>query len=311
MKYRVGIDLGTASIGLAAVSLDASNEPDDLAWARVRIFNEPLDNSSAGLQSKQAARRAARMQRRQIDRRRGRNRRIANLAPLLGIADFSLPKDGGRDTLALRARAARERIELDQLLRVFLRLAKRRGYAGEFRPKKEGAKQGEVEGGSNDLKTAMQALAETRGLESVTLGEYLHHRWQQGLPTKLKVKESRSDDSTTLPNLYALRSQVEAEFEQIWVTQAGHHPVLNGDHQGQPLKAVFHHAIFHQRPLKSASGLVGQCPLEPTLPRAPRAQPAFQRFRIEKTLADLRWGAGKRATGLSPEQKAVIRALLT
>ncbi len=310
MKYRTGLDLGTASIGLAAFSLSGDSEPSDLVWASIRIFDEPLDNSTAGLQSKKAARRAARMQRRQIDRRRGRNRRIVALASLLGIGHFVTAKDGGASTLELRAKAARSPIELDDLMRVFLRMAKRRGYAGEFRQKKEGAKLGEVEGGSNDLKADMTALAASRGIESVTLGEYLFHRWQQGLPTKLKVKENRTDDSTELPNLYALRSQVEAEFDQIWQTQAKSHDILNGEHNGQSLKAIFHAAIFHQRPLKSVSGLVGQCPLEPTLPRAPRAQPAFQRFRIEKTLTDLRWGAGKRAAGLSAEQKVIIRTLL-
>lgn len=310
MKYRAGLDLGTASIGLAAFSLDKDGNPSELTWSSVRIFDEPLDNSTAGLQSKKAARRAARMQRRQIDRRRGRNRRIVALAPLLEIENFLPARDGGASTLELRAMAARNRIGLDDLLRVFLRMAKRRGYAGEFRQKKEGAKVGEVEGGSNDLKTAMSALAESRNLESVTLGEYLYHRWQQCLPTKLKVKESRTDNSTELPNLYALRNQVESEFDQIWQAQAKHHDVLNGEHNGQALKAIFHAAIFHQRPLKSVGGMVGQCPLEPTLPRAPRAQPAFQRFRIEKTLTDLRWGAGKRATSLTAEQKAVIRALL-
>lgn len=310
MKYRVGLDLGTASISLAAFLLNNESQPSDLAWASIRIFDEPLDNSTAGLQSKKAARRAARMQRRQVDRRRGRNRRVAALAPMLGVACFQSAEDGGASTLKLRSTAARNRIELDDLLRVFLRMTKRRGYAGEFRQRKEGAKTGEVEGGSNDLMAAMTALAESCKLESCTLGEYLYHRWQQGLPTKLKVKKDRSDDSADMPNLYALRSQVEAEFEQIWSTQAEHHPVLNGEHQGQPIKAIFKNAIFHQRPLKSIGGMVGQCSLEPTLPRAPKAQPAFQGFRIEKTLADLKWGSGKRATDLTAEQKAVIRAIL-
>lgn len=310
MKYRAGLDLGTASISLAAFSLNSENQPLDLIWKSIRIFDEPLDNSTAGLQSKKAARRAARMQRRQFDRRGGRSRRIAALAPLLGLTDFRIPRDGGQATLEQRARAAREKIELDELLRVFLRMAKRRGYAGEFRQKKEGTKVGEVEGGSNDLKNSMAALALKRGLETVTLGEYLYHRWQKKLPTKLKVKENRTDDSSELPNLYALRSQVEAEFEQIWSAQAVHHNILNGDQDGKPVKDIFREAIFHQRPLKSASGMVGQCPLEPTLPRAPRAQPAFQRFRIEKTLADLRWGAGKRATSLTKPQKDIIRVLL-
>ena len=210
--------------------------------------------------------------------------------------------------LAIRAKAAREKISISDLIRVFIRLGKRRGYGGAFRPKKEGAVLGEVEGGSNDLKKAMALVAETRGVPFITLGEYLHERWQQGLPAKLKVKEKR-DKEDELQNLYALREQTEAEFEQIWQTQSAFYPVLNSQHENKSIKEIFQHVIFYQRPLKAVGGLVGQCGLEPTLARAPRAQLAFQRFRIEKTLGDLRWGAGKRADKLSATQKAVIRQL--
>jgi len=307
MHYRVGLDVGTASLGVAAVSLDENNNPTDLIWKHVRIFDEPLEKSQAGLKSKKAGRRVARMQRRQIDRRLGRTKRIAALAPLLGI-NLEPSLDSGRTLLELRAKAAREQISLSELIRIFIRIGKRRGYAGEFRPKKEGTKLGEVEGGNNDLKLEMEALALDKGLENITLGEFLYQRWLDGKPTKLKIKDS--DDKTTADkNLYALRSQLEAEFEKIWQTQSAFYPALVTEHQGMSLKDVFHQAIFYQRPLKAVGGMVGQCGLEPTLPRAPRAQLAFQRFRIEKTLADLRWGAGKRAEKLSAEQKAVIRQL--
>jgi CRISPR-associated endonuclease Csn1 len=309
MRYRVGLDVGTASLGVAAVSLNGNNEPQDLIWRTIRIFDEPLEKSQSGLTSKKAARRAARMQRRQFERRAGRTRHIAALASLLHITITPSP-DSGSTLLKTRARAAREQIDLSDLVRIFIRLGKRRGYAGEFRHKKENAKLGEVEGGNKDLDLQMQALASELGFPSVTLGEYLYHRWQQGLPTKLKVKENRTDDSSPLPNLYALRKQIEAEFEQIWQTQSAFYPILNSQKDGKPIKEIFRDAIFYQRPLKAMGGMVGQCRLEPTLPRAPRAQPAFQHFRIEKTLADLRWGAGKRAIPLSSPQKFVIRALL-
>lgn len=309
MRYRVGLDVGTASLGVAAFSLNGNNEPQDLIWRTIRIFDEPLEKSQSGLTSKKAAKRAARMQRRQIERRAGRTRHIAALAPLFGITIAPSP-DSGSTLLEIRARAAREQVDLSDLIRIFIRLGKRRGYAGEFRPKKENAKLGEVEGGSKDLNLQMQALATERDLPNVTLGEYLHHRWQQGLPTKLKVKENRTDDSSSLPNLYALRKQIDEEFEQIWQTQSVFYPILNSQQDGKPIKETFRDAIFYQRPLKAVDGMVGQCGLEPTLPRAPRAQPAFQRFRIEKTLADLRWGAGKRTMPLSSRQKSVIRALL-
>lgn len=307
MRYRVGLDVGTASLGVAAFLIDADNNPLDLVWKHVRIFDEPLEKSQAGLKSKKAGRRAARMQRRQIDRRLSRTKQIAALANTLGLA-IEPSLDSGASLLAIRAQAARTQISLSDLIRVFVKMGKRRGYGGAFRPKKEGAVLGEVEGGSKDLDKAMALIAETRGVPFITLGEYLFERLQQGLPTKLKIKEKR-DKEDSLQNLYALRSHVEAEFEQIWQTQSAFYPELNVEIDGQAVKEKFRHAIFYQRPLKAVGGMVGQCSLEPTLARAPRAQLAFQHFRIEKTLADLRWGAGKRSENLTQAQRAVIRGL--
>lgn len=320
VKYRLGLDVGTASVGAAAVSLDKEGQPEALIWHHVRIFSEPLENGQAGLVSKKAGRRKARMQRRQIDRRASRLRRIAHLSSLIGLNREEVAPDDGSTLPYLRAQAAIERIELDDLLRILLRLSKRRGYKGEFKAKKKG----EVAEGSNELSLVMRALAEQRGIAlkdendtGITLGQYLLHRMENGLPTKLKIKEAgdepknkKVEDTNAPKNLYALRRMVEHEFNTIWNTQAKHHEILNGVHDNKPIREDFYEALFFQRPLKSAADLVAQCGLEPTLPRAPRAQMAFQRFRIEKTLADLRWGAGKHAEPLTPAQKKAIRGLL-
>jgi len=320
MKYRLGLDVGTASVGAAAISLDKDGIPNSLIWHHVRIFSEPLENAQGTLVSKKAGRRKARMQRRQIDRRASRLRHIANLANLLGLKREEVAPDDGNNLPYLRAQAATECVELDDLLRIILRLSKRRGYKGEFKSKKKG----EVAEGSSELSLAMRALATERGIvlkdeneTGITLGQYLLHRMESGLPTKLKVKEisdkpksKKSEDENTSKNLYALRKMVEHEFNTIWDTQARHHDILNGTHDGKLIREHFNEALFYQRPLKSAADLVAQCGLEPTLPRAPRAQMAFQRFRIEKTMADLRWGAGRRAEPITPDQKRIIRDLL-
>lgn len=319
-KYRLGLDVGTASVGAVAILLNKDRLPEELIWHHVRIFNEPLENGQAGLVSKKAGRRKARMQRRQIDRRASRLRRIAYLSSLFGLKRDEVAADAGCSLPLLRAQAATQKVELDDLLRIFLRLSKRRGYKGEFKAKKKG----EVAEGSSELKQAMRLLAVERGIElkdesdtGITLGEYLLHRMESGLPTKLKVKEisdepkgKKTEDADVLKNLYALRSMVQHEFNTIWNTQAEQHVILNSTHEGKPIRDHFYDALFYQRPLKSAAELVAQCSLEPTLPRSPRAQMAFQRFRIEKTLADLRWGAGKRAEALTPAQKKIIRKLL-
>ena len=43
MAYRVGLDVGTASIALAAVELDKNREPVSIIYHANRIFAEPLD----------------------------------------------------------------------------------------------------------------------------------------------------------------------------------------------------------------------------------------------------------------------------
>lgn len=301
-RWRLGLDVGTASVGAVAVELGENGQETGIPWHHVRIFSEPNEKGQTGLTPKKAGRRAARQQRRQIDRRASRLRRIAHLAPLIGLNPEEVPADGrkGQQLPDLRARAARERIDLPDFLRVLLRIAKRRGYAGGFRAVKSEKEQGVVQAGSQQLERELAELAQERDLEGATLGEYLAQRRGKGLPTRLKV------DEEDLPNLFALRTMIEAEFEQLWDTQAQFHPSL----KDPKVRQLFRDAVFTQRPLKSPASSVGLCPLEKHLPRAPRAQMAAQQFRIEKTIADLRWGAGRMARSLSPEQRVVIRATL-
>lgn len=111
MRYRLGLDVGTASLAAVAVSLDTHNKPLDLVWRAVRIFPEPLKNDQGRLKSKKAARREARIQRRQIDRRRSRARRVVALGRYFGLNTQSTRLGSSSDIPRLRATAARERIE--------------------------------------------------------------------------------------------------------------------------------------------------------------------------------------------------------
>lgn len=331
MRYRLGLDVGTASCGLIALELDTAGKPIKPIYDSLDIWSEPLQPPKSGGvgEPKKAARRAARMMRRGICRRARRLRRIAHLAPLLGLQPSKIPPDKGQKIHCLRAQAAEKRIELDDLLRVLLRLAKNRGPSGEWvyaepgEAKKEKRKSRKAEvvtesaetvepdetaqkaakekrdiaTGVRKLEALMREVEEKLGNPDLTLGQYLAYRFER-------------DEGVILGKahigLYPSRKMVESEFNRIWDKQAEFHPVL----RDTEILQKFFDAIFHQRPLKSPAPMVGRCPLEPTLPRAPAAQMAAQAFRIEKQLTDLRWGMGKRAEVLSIEQKAVIRRLL-
>lgn len=312
MTYRLALDVGTASLGLVALKLNDQLQPVDVEYSSVHIFSEPLlPAKSGGIgEPKKAARRLARQQRRLTERRARRLRRIAHLAPLIGLQANQIAPDDGQHIHALRAKAIRQRIELPELLNVLLKLAKRRGYAGGFKVKKEGEETGQVQGGIEDL---AKLLTDN---DCTTLGELLHKRFGDTEHAGRGPRESLKLKSL---GLYAHRAMLEEEFEKVWSEQARHHLILNeeamaysvrGTTEKLPIKQHFKEAIFYQRPLKSVASMVGQCALEPTLPRAPAAQPAAQLFRIEKQLADLRWGMGRMQRSLSKEQRDHIRAML-
>lgn len=335
MHYRLGLDVGTASCGLVALGLNGDNRPVEPIYQSLDIWPEPLLPAKSGGvgEPKKAARRAARLMRRGICRRARRLRRIAHLASLLGLDVSTILPDNGQTIHRLRAQAAVERIELTDLLRVLLHLAKNRGPSGDWvyadsaeqktKSRKGGkrkagavpsedeaqAQAGEkseqekkdIAGGVRKLERLIQEAAAALGKSELTLGQYLHYRRERGESVILGRPEI---------GLYPSRRMVECEFDQIWNTQAKFHPVLTETHESHALRDSFFDAIFYQRPLKSPAPMVGRCPLEPTLPRAPAAQMPAQAFRIEKQIADLRWGIGKRAEPLSLEQKGVVRGLL-
>ncbi len=312
MVYRLALDVGTASLGLVALSLNEQVQPADIAFSALHVFSEPLlPAKSGGIgEPKKAARRKARQARRLFERRARRLRRIAHLTHLIGVRPNEIPPDSGQNIHALRARAVNQRIELPELVNVLLKLAKRRGYAGGFKIKKEDEDAGQVESGIKNLNGLLQEN------NCQTLGQLMHQRFGdpdhagRGPRDSLKLKNI---------GLYAHRSMIEQEFDLIWNQQAQHHDVLNGSAPAYsvrgtvetlPIKQHFKEAVFHQRPLKSVAAMVGQCTLEPTLPRAPAAQPAAQIFRIEKQLADLRWGMGRAQRPLSKAQRDHVRVML-
>ncbi|WP_295437247.1 type II CRISPR RNA-guided endonuclease Cas9 [uncultured Thiodictyon sp.] len=293
MGYRLALDLGTASIGLVAYVLDGDGTPVEVAYHAVRIFDEPLlppKKSGVG-EPKKTQRRLARQQRRQHQRRARRLGKLAHLASRLGLDPAKVKPDAGQSIHRLRAQAAHGRVELADLLRVLLKLAKRRGYGGGFRNRDDDEDAGVVKSGIDKLRAQMH----DQGCD--TLGDYLNTRVSEGLTLRLKSA-----------GLYADRQLVLAEFECIWDEQSRHHPILAV--RDETLRNDFRDAIFYQRPLRSPAPMVGNCPLEPSLRRSPTAQPAAQAFRIEKHLADLCWGNGRRRSPLTKEQKGVVRELL-
>ena len=131
--YRLGLDLGTNSIGWCAVQLDEAGNPSGVLGAGVRILT-PNEEAGRDPQSKAtlaATRRAARSARRRRDRFVRRRARLVQVLVNAGL----LPEDRKSaarlhrlDPYWLRAAALDQRLEPYEIGRALFHLNQRRGF---------------------------------------------------------------------------------------------------------------------------------------------------------------------------------------
>lgn len=265
--YRLGLDLGTNSIGWAAVKLGDSGEPCGLLDIGVRIFPDGRDEQSK--QSNAVQRRTARGQRRLRDRKLSRSNRLMRALIDCGL----MPEDAherkkleASDPYALRARALDEPLEPFELGRALFHLNQRRGFKSNRKAGGDEKEDGQVRTAINELSRSIEESGTRR------LGEFLARQRQQG-----KAVRARPETG-----LRADRTMYEAEFDAIRDRQEFQQN-LNGE-QWDTLRDI----IFYQRPLRPVKPGWCQFEYENGERRAARALPFFQEFRMLQEVNNLR-----------------------
>jgi CRISPR-associated endonuclease Csn1 len=297
----LGIDLGSNSLGTALVRSDR----DLIEFMGVRIFPAGVEgNLELGKEESRAAkRRQARLARRQTQRRQRRLYKVFHLLQRIGLLpagsrvevldrlQHELEQRFPETTVLpwfLRARSLDQALEPHELGRALYHLAQRRGFLSN----RVGGKENDEE--RSRVKGAIKGLAEKiEAAGKRTLGEYM---------ASLNARE-KLRNSPEFSEHYTHRSMFEHEFAMIWDSQRMHHPEILTENRRVPL----HHAMFHQRPLKDQSNLVGQCELEPAEKRAPLRLLAAQRFRVLGFVNNLRLrleDGNERI--LTPNERAVL-----
>ena len=275
MQYRLGLDLGTNSIGWTAVRLDENGNACGILNMGVRIFPDGRENSQSldPLGASLAVnRRIPRGQRRRRDRYLKRRSALLDALTACGL----MPPDAeprtkiaALDPYPLRKRALEQRLSPYDLGRALFHLNQRRGFKSNRKAK---AKDDNEEKTSREDMDAL-SIALREG-EARTLGELLAARHAQSQPVRARPGLG----------LYADRSMYEKEFDAIREAQEPDHH-LRSD-QWDSLKDI----IFFQRPLRAVEP--GWCLLEQGEWRAPRAIPSAQEFRMLQEVNNLRLRAG-------------------
>ncbi|PHQ68165.1 MAG: type II CRISPR RNA-guided endonuclease Cas9 [Sneathiella sp.] len=315
--WRLGIDLGTNSLGWAALELNNDcTGVLTLIDSGVRIFSDGRNPKDK--QSNAAKRREPRSARKNRDRSKRRSARL-----MRELTEFSLmPSDanerkkleGGKgipqqetDPWILRYRALNEEISPHQLGRAIFHLHQRRGFKSNRKTDRADNESGKVHDATKRTKDDLEKT------EAKTLGALFGKpRYEVALhnmnaakgerkPQPLARVRTSGTGAKQQYDYYPTRAMILNEFTEIWDAQKQYHPELLSDTAHKHL----YDTIERQHPLKPPK--VGKCTLVPEEPRAAKALPSSQRARIFQEVNALRlMQAGEAQRPLSKEQRDVI-----
>jgi CRISPR-associated endonuclease Csn1 len=289
--YRLGLDLGSSSIGWAIVafnniSTDINNpyyEYSKIIAFGSRIFSDGRTASKTGGlgESLAAARRNARQARRQIDRKRGRRMAVFYALQKMGL----MPKNTEqakklqhKNPYKLRNDGVTQRLNLFELGRALFHLQQRRGFKSSRKDlQKEDAASNETGSVKKTIAQIKQQM-QTQGCN--TVGQLLWYRYEQGDTTlckkKFAIKKDGSENTDKIDSYenYFARDMIVHEFNTLWDMQAQYYPSILTDEN----KAYLRTAIFFQRPLKTPA--VGHCTYIKDEPRAALCLPSTELYRL-------------------------------
>jgi CRISPR-associated endonuclease Csn1 len=296
MAYRLGLDLGTNSIGWCLLNLNQQGEPDRLIRLGARIFPDSRDPQSGT--SLAVDRRLARQMRKRRDRFLRRRGRFLDALIRHGL----MPTDVAErkklvelDPYLLRKRGLDEQLPLPEFGRVLFHLNQRRG----FRSNRKVDKGADNESGK--IRGAVTATREMLGRDNArTVGEWLACRHERREQVRARL---RGLGAKATYDLYIDRDMIAQEFDELWKKQSLHNP----SKLTEAARAELRDILLYQRPLKPVRA--GRCTFEPDDDRAPLALPSSQRFRIYQELNNLRiLSEGLTETSLTLEQRNTIAA---
>ena len=290
MAKILGLDLGTNSIGWAVVD-DKNNK---ISGMGSRIFPMGVENLGDGDNevSKNASRTGARGVRRQFFRRRLRKKILLKalsenkMCPLKEddfkdwkntkmFPSIKLKEWFALNPYELRNKALTEKLNLEEIGRIFYHLIQRRGFLSNSR--KGGSDDGAIFKGN--AKEGKIGITETQDkIQNKTLGSYLYEIYP-------KENQPFKDGLERIRNRYTTRKMYVDEFELIWDKQKDFQPTFTDELKqlfgGRKLDGYKEDGIlFHQRPLRSQKHLVGNCTFEPTKTKCPISAIPFEQYRV-------------------------------
>ncbi len=295
-NWRLGLDLGTNSIGWSVFSLDDDNSVLELIDIGVRIFSDGRDPKTK--EPLAVARRTARSQRKLIYRRKLRRKQAFRLLQAQGL--FPKTKEECLklkllNPYELRIKALDEKLEPYELGRALFNLAVRRGFKSN---RKDGSREETSEKRpsdeiktQSDMQTHLEKAIKKSGCRTITEFLYKNKEENKGI----RFAPGRM-------TYYPTRKMYEEEFNLIRSEQEKYFPTVDWD--------LIYKAIFYQRPLKPQQR--GYCIYENDKERTFKAMPCSQKLRILQDIGNLSYyeSGSKKKVELNNNQDKILYDLL-
>lgn len=323
MLYRIGLDIGITSVGWAVIQNDEKGEPIKIVDLGVRIFDK-AENPKTGA-SLAAPRREARSARRRTRRRKHRLDRIKLLlekSNIISLADIEIMYSLSvfeKDVYQLRYEGLSRLLNNEELTRVLIHLAKRRGYKSNSKSETSD-KKGE-EGKALTAISQNVELMKTKDYQ--TVGEMLY----KDEKFRLKVNEEdilinnvpvfKARNTTNDYKFTIARDMILEEIQILLKKQREYGNALITENFAEEYIEIFYtQRNFDEGPGKQSpfggnmiEKMLGKCTFEkePPEPRTPKACYTFEYFKLLQDINHLRIRkAREKARDLTREQMQSI-----
>lgn len=269
-NFTWGFDQGANSIGWTVIDIEGERIVDSGS----RIFEAGSNDLGQGDRelSKNAVKRQYRARMRSKTRKKARLKNLTKQLQKFSLLPQTITYEffNELDPYQLRSDALDNKLELHQIGRAIYHIAKHRGYKSNSKAteKEDEDEKSKIFKGYDDkigIGETDKALKESNFR---TIGEYLNSL----NPHEIRVR-NRFTTREMFTNEINLILQKQAEFYPDVITEKTIDKITK--------------AVFFQRDLKSQKGRKGKCIFEVNRPRASKAHPLFQEFRMLQQLNSL------------------------
>lgn len=295
VNYRVGIDVGSYSIGMAAIAIDDDGKPTEILSAISLIHDSGVDPDSAKsaatrLATSGIARRTRRLYRRKRKRLAKLDKFISSQGwPLKEFEEYEDPFYPWRVRAELATTPITDKQELGEKLSIALRhIARHRGWRNPY-----------------SKVTALYAVAEPSDA-LVSIQEQCATELGRPIPPTTTVGQLVASMNLGKTRLRGEDSLLAARPRQSDNANEIHAIARVQGLSNELVKQIIDHVFAAESPKGSAAERVGKDPLQPTKKRALKASDAFQLYRIAALIGNLRIRGGKKNRRLTTEETRLV-----